>query len=443
MFVLVIPADIYRYGKQLYAVCQAYRRAVDNVREDVLSIEGIWLKTEYQVETLREIWDSLDECMQIHQNHVLLLLQEKLRIAITIINRLDTTPKDKPTVKSLRSTGGNIKRLVYATYAKGQLDEIVRDLDEWQKKFDPSWYLLARAAAPAIDQVITTKQANPSKELSTIQELRHAHRMNNEPTESRRSIFFPKEYSIQARKPIPNTSAETGYAAQQVVIIDSRSIVKDNDLQVASKNARDIARILANVEPTVFGLLTCQGVVKLLDSSNQLTGFEFIFAVPTTFGEPRSLRTFLLADNHENPLDDRLRLAKLLGRSVSFLHSSQVVHKNISPETIILLRDSATGLETPFLVGFEKFRWAEGRTYMSGDTFWEKNLYRHPKRQGEYPEEEYKMQHDIYSLGVCLLEIGLGTSFVRFETTSVRYLNALFALLIILNSRLGSTNPTQ
>jgi hypothetical protein len=40
------------------------------------------------------------------------------------------------------------------------------------------------------------------------------------------------------------------------------------------------------------------------------------------------------------------------------------------------------------------------------------NLYRHPSRQGEYPEEEYIMQHDIYSLGVCLLEIGLGTSFV-------------------------------
>ena len=72
----------------------------------------------------------------------------------------------------------------------------MRDLDEWHRKFDPSWYLLARTAAPAIDQVMTMKQANPSKELSMIQELRHAHRMNNEPTESRNSIFFPEEYSI-------------------------------------------------------------------------------------------------------------------------------------------------------------------------------------------------------------------------------------------------------
>ncbi|OCK74701.1 hypothetical protein K432DRAFT_338647 [Lepidopterella palustris CBS 459.81] len=408
-----------KYGKQLYAVCQACKDAAREVREDVLSIEGVWLKTESQVEAIRKMWDSLDERVQIHQNHVLALLQEKLQIAITIINGLYTTLNDEPTLKTIISTRGDIKRLKYATYAKGKLDKIVSDLDEWHRKFDPSWYLLARAAATAIDQVMTTKQASPSKELFMIQELRHAHQMNNESPELKNSIFLPKEYSIQARKLIANTSAETGYAAQQVVIIDSLRIAKDNDPQVALKDARDIARILANVEPTVFSLLACQGVIKVFDSSNQLTGFEFIFAVPTTFHEPRSLRTFLLTANHEYPLDDRFRLAKLLGRSVSFLHSSQVVHKNISPETIILLGDVATGLDTPFLVGFEKFRRAEGRTYMSGDTFWEKNLYRHPKRQGEYPEEEYKMQHDIYSLGVCLLEIGLGASFVRFEATSV------------------------
>jgi serine/threonine protein kinase len=37
---------------------------------------------------------------------------------------------------------------------------------------------------------------------------------------------------------------------------------------------------------------------------------------------------------------------------------------------------------------------------------------RHPSRQGTQPETNYQMQHDIYSLGVVLLEIGLWTSFV-------------------------------
>lgn len=33
------------------------------------------------------------------------------------------------------------------------------------------------------------------------------------------------------------------------------------------------------------------------------------------------------------------------------------------------------------------------------------------------PEEHYNMQHDIYSIGVVLLEIGLWTSFVSYPTS--------------------------
>ena len=43
-------------------------------------------------------------------------------------------------------------------------------------------------------------------------------------------------------------------------------------------------------------------------------------------------------------------------------------------------------------------------------------LYRHPDRQrADMPPEYYLMQHDIYSLGVILLEIGYWLSFVRYE----------------------------
>jgi hypothetical protein len=37
---------------------------------------------------------------------------------------------------------------------------------------------------------------------------------------------------------------------------------------------------------------------------------------------------------------------------------------------------------------------------------------RHPSRQGTHPEMNYQIQHNIYSLGMVLLEIGLWTSFV-------------------------------
>lgn len=59
-----------------------------------------------------------------------------------------------------------------------------------------------------------------------------------------------------------------------------------------------------------------------------------------------------------------------------------------------------------------------------------RNLDRHPSRQGTLPEMHYQMQHDIYSLGVILLEIGLWTSFSLPSTsqnsTSPTVPNSLF-----------------
>lgn len=85
------------------------------------------------------------------------------------------------------------------------------------------------------------------------------------------------------------------------------------------------------------------------------------------------------------------------------------------PETILTFAGGASAIESAFLIGFEKFRSADGRTLKAGDSAWEHNLYRHPQRQGVQPEEIYTMQHDIYSSGVCLLEIGLWESFITYE----------------------------
>jgi hypothetical protein len=96
------------------------------------------------------------------------------------------------------------------------------------------------------------------------------------------------------------------------------------------------------------------------------------------------------------------------------------VHKNIHPETILSLGKTADGPlpATAFLVGFQVIRNADGRTYPVTDKKRETNLYRHPLRQGDNAEY-YVMQHDIYSLGVCLLEIGLWESFVTFNEDGV------------------------
>ena len=108
-----------------------------------------------------------------------------------------------------------------------------------------------------------------------------------------------------------------------------------------------------------------------------------------------------------------MRVGKNIARSIIFLHSASFVHKNIRPETII-----TTEAGDSYLVGFQCLRAAAGDTYRLGDAVQSHDLYRHPTRQGTSPEEMYSMQHDVYSLGVCLLEIGLWKSFVTYGNAS-------------------------
>jgi hypothetical protein len=95
------------------------------------------------------------------------------------------------------------------------------------------------------------------------------------------------------------------------------------------------------------------------------------------------------------------------------------VHKSISPESVLMFADVEAARNMTVLVGFGEFRSAGGGTIMMGDDAWERNIYRHPARQGEHPKQSYKMQHDIYSLGVCLLEMGLWDSFVDYSSEEI------------------------
>lgn len=57
-----------------------------------------------------------------------------------------------------------------------------------------------------------------------------------------------------------------------------------------------------------------------------------------------------------------------------------------------------------------------------GDNLMDRNFYRHPNRQGESPKDIYVMQHDIYSLGICLLEIGLVAPAEEWGQLTARFL---------------------
>ena len=236
------------------------------------------------------------------------------------------------------------------------------------------------------------------------------------------SIFVSESFIDSPRSDMLHCSCQQAAVERnQEVIIDL--IRPDARVKPESiiQGIRDLARVLARVDTMTFGLMSCLGVVKIFatkDGENDpaLLGFDLVFLNPLPFQAPHSLRYILLSDISRVPLNNWFDLARQLARSVFFIHTAKFVHKNIRPETILCFQDGCSNnLGKPFLVGFEKFRLDKSATHQFGDDAWERNLYRHPQRQGLHPEESYVMQHDIYSLGVVLLEIGLRTSFVDFR----------------------------
>lgn len=112
---------------------------------------------------------------------------------------------------------------------------------------------------------------------------------------------------------------------------------------------------------------------------------------------------------------ERLRLCHAVCMAVSSIHAFGLVHKAIRTRVILMLTNvSAQGpIYNLCLQDRSRIRELSGTTSLCGnDDNWPKRIYQHPKRQSTMVDEAYKPKHDIYSLGVCMLEILLWTSFV-------------------------------
>lgn len=336
------------------------------------------------------------------------MLISKLSI---IISKLENLSKKKSGNRATESHVTEVKRWKYVLI-KECLDESIEDLASWQRMFDPSWFLILKVSSPFIDQELNRNKSAVSS-FTSAYSLRDA--LKQQPLQEV-SIFLPKDGLETARiREIPFASAKCmqRVGSDTWLVVDCIPCDPEIDIDLVTKNIRELARKLSSVEPLAFGILQCRGVVRVIEpGSRRPSSFDFIFRIPRELSnEPESLRSYL-SSNLKFTLTDRFELAKQMAKSISYIHTLGFVHKNIRPETVLGFQTNGSGSDSFFLVGFENIRLADGRTLRSGDTTWEKNLYRHPYRQGLNPEDIYTMQHDIYSLGVCLLEVGLWESFL-------------------------------
>ncbi|MCJ1403822.1 hypothetical protein MMC11_007045 [Xylographa trunciseda] len=414
-----------RYGKVLIKTYSDYQNAETEVAETLLKLKVLWYKTESQMDLLTKVWDSLDPILQQNQHLLLCQLEVKLQKAIGLINAIVHGKQTATSLADILRIKGKVKRERYALSVKESLDRSVADFSEWHYLFDPSWYLIAQVASDEIDRYLRNKKNDDNSPVQGLIALRKSIRDLNVPSNRPVREISSHDF-LGPRSLIPESSAAMAdfQDRNSYAVVDSMIPNQFADETATIRDVTALCKALSRMDPQVFGLLRCCGVInksletdvenltiEKLPTTNRQLAYDLAFEVPLGLSKPKSLRDLL--KHQQASLNLRLDISRQLAMSVFYLHITGFVHKNLRPENILVFEQEASMSKVPCLVGFEKFRLADSSTFLVGDSLKEREIYRHPSRQGNDPEQKYVMQHDIYSLGVCLLEIGLWKSFVQ------------------------------
>lgn len=333
-----------------------------------------------------------------------------------------------------RGPDGNIRRGAWVAKLKDALDVLVKEMEIWQRRFleyIQCLHFTGFGFRETIIMPVETIRKAPSNAQSLGASLNEAREEINSKSEKLclDSLPVPDKHLVDIPLSLPESPLKIpdSGASRQDFLVEYRHYTRSDDLEYLKEIVRYTAHILAAAEPRAMHVLCCEGYVH----RPELRQFQTILKLPQGMGSPRTLRDCLLYSHPdgEPSLTARIELCKQVATAALYMHTASLVHKAIRPEALLLLQETTTppGNQsaslpsrsstfrpgTPFLTGFGQARQETPDTYSSlrVSLGWEQDLYSHPTRQGK-PSARYTMAHDIYSIGVILLEIGLWRSFV-------------------------------
>jgi serine/threonine protein kinase len=328
---------------------------------------------------------------------------------------------------------GNVRRWWFVLHGKSALEKSLGDVNKRHDIFLRCLHYSVLFGGSAVGQHITDERLCESATLAKVQHLREAVVDRLKDTPLTKVLLGEDDVPSGLRVRLHPHSAvrivhPEGEEESAPSLIEYRQYDPADNRSL--RRVRDIALILRSAD-IAMGILQCRGFYPQPVSMR----CELVFHLPQGMENPRTLRDLLTSpDNAQgarHSLTSRIQLAIRLATAVLYVHAAKFVHKNIRPENILLLesQDDDPSLKFPhtlgtsFLIGFDVVRKEDEASSRTGDEDWEKNIYRHPERQGLHPESGFNMLHDIYSLGVVLLEIALWRSFVTsiVEKDGVKY----------------------
>ncbi|KAL8878254.1 MAG: hypothetical protein Q9198_003895 [Flavoplaca austrocitrina] len=323
---------------------------------------------------------------------------------------------------------GWMKKTWWAVWEKKTVEKLVRDFEKWIKRLRQLMKLVwgPLPFLTSLSQLQKVEKDHDAEEVGLLEDV-PLRKLIVAPPNTQTLNVTSLQLPPSAFSPIVAGSNYGTVFETTKVIVEHKTydVNKINVIhEVAANRINRLIALLHEVNDARFKLLRC---VNYFDEI-PLRRIGMIFELPPGLdGPPTTLLSALSSrasfSSFRPSLDARMRLARALTETVLLLHSINWLHKSIRSETVLLLSEATTtsppsrappNLEHPRLSGFEYSRLDNDFTSANHDFDLQRNIYRHPERW-DYPKESFSKIHDIYSLGVVLLEIGLWEPIINFD----------------------------
>jgi hypothetical protein len=303
----------------------------------------------------------------------------------------------------------------FTFHTKKVIDRACAEIEDWHNRLFRHFMIRVLLGPPDLPASYSTA-ATQSVMLERVQRIKNA---IMKPDVSK-MLLVPFDSAVTLRALLGSDVWETGVGGE---LVEYRAYSGPQALITTQLLVRDLAARLHEVEPSTMGLLRCRGFTPEPTQDRIALRFQY----PAGKRAAGTLQSLLV--HHENlagvkhALSDRVLLARKLASAVLYMHICDFVHKNIRPDNVLIFTnnvppgDDPAGYDyprvigEPFLVGFDSVRKAVAASNMIKVEDWRKNIYLHPERHRMGVGDEYTVRHDVYSLGVVLLEIAMWGSF--------------------------------
>lgn len=219
-----------------------------------------------------------------------------------------------------------------------------------------------------------------------------------------------------------------GYIEDQLVIIEYRKYEDTDSQQKALPKLKRLATLLNETTDPAFHLAPFVGYVH--QPVQNRSGLVFKTGLHKNIKDTN--RHISLYNEYVRtkfvPLNHRYEIAIALARTLSTLHAVGWLHKGFCSDNILFFASNTNGydksgsssnasncnpqnhpqafdLSQPRIFGFDLSRPIAGTSDQTREFRHSRLIYTHPKRWGR-PAELFGQVHDIYALGVTLLEVG-------------------------------------